>query len=341
MDALSDLLNSICLSAKIYICRAVGAHWNMQIIYRPQGIFHTVIQGQCYLRESNSNDLVLLQAGDSVAFPTGGAHWISNSSGSQALDAENVVKVSGDDGLLLVKTGAIIVSAPDSDPWGKTFQMGASMGASAEEGSLEDEQRTILLSGTLSYDSSIKHPFLESLPCFIQARSESNDDLRKHETLTSLMVDESYGSYPGKRLIVDHIAEVFFIRLLREHIRKEKHSNGYMAALSDSHIGLALNLIHTETDGKWTVETLSRASAMGRTAFTQKFVDMVGHTPKSYLTNTRLIKAKAKLQNTNDSMISIAESAGYASEAAFGKAIKKQFNTTPGELRKILSDSEK
>lgn len=334
MDALSDLLNSIRLSAKIYICRALGAHWNMQIIYRPQGIFHTVIQGHCYLRESNGNDLVLLQAGDSVAFPTGGAHWISDSPGSQALDAENVVKVSGDDGLLLLKAGAIIVSAPDSGPWGETFQKGASMGASAEEGSPEDEQLTILLSGTLFYDSSIKHPFLESLPCFIQARSKSNDDLRKHETLTSLMVDESYGSQPGKRLIVDHIAEVFFIRLLREHIRKEKHSNGYMAALSDSHIGVALNLIHTETDEKWTVETLSRASAMGRTAFTQKFVDMVGHTPKSYLTNTRLMKAKAKLQHTNDSMFSIAETAGYASEAAFGKAIKKHFNTTPGKLRK-------
>ena len=80
---------------------------------------------------------------------------------------------------------------------------------------------------------------------------------------------------------------------------------------------------------------------MGRTAFTQKFVDMVGHTPKSYLTSTRLIKAKGRLQNSNDSMVSIAEGAGYASEAAFGKAIKQHFNTTPGELRKKVSDSEK
>ena len=115
---------------------------------------------------------------------------------------------------------------------------------------------------------------------------------------------------------------------------KMKHSHGFLAALSDSHIGVALNLIHMGTDQKWTVEALSRASAMGRTAFTQKFVDMVGDTPKPYLTNTRLMKAKVKLQNSNDSMLSIAECAGYASEAAFGKAIKKLFNKTPGELRK-------
>jgi len=86
---------------------------------------------------------------------------------------------------------------------------------------------------------------------------------------------------------------------------------------------------------------MSAASALGATGellrgtvFTQKFVDMVGDTPKSYLTNTRLMKAKAQLQNTNDSMISIAESAGYASEAAFGKAIKKHFNTTPSKSRR-------
>ena len=108
-------------------------------------------------------------------------------------------------------------------------------------------------------------------------------------------------------------------------MRKIEHSNGYLAALADPHIGVALNLIHTETDQKWTVEALSRASAMGRTAFTQKFVDLVGVTPKSYLTNTRLMKAKTRLQNTNDSMISIAESAGYASEDGFRKSDKKTF----------------
>jgi AraC-like DNA-binding protein len=302
----------------------------MQVHYRPQGIFHTVIQGQCYLREGGSDDLVLLQAGDGVAFPTGGAHWISDSPGSQDLVAENVVKVTGDDGLLLLKTGEITVSAPDSGSWGNA----PGMAAPADGDSPGDEQVTILLSGALSYDSSIDHPFLKSLPCFIQANSKSNGDLHRHEVLTNLLIEESSGSYPGKRLMVDHLAEVLFVQLLRVHLRKMKQSSGYMAALSDPHIGVALNLIHTETDQKWTVESLCKASAMGRTAFTQKFVDMVGDTPKSYLTNTRLMKAKAKLQNTHDSMLSIAEGAGYASEAAFGKAIKQHFNKTPGELRK-------
>ncbi|BFM15592.1 AraC family transcriptional regulator [Maricurvus nonylphenolicus] len=274
--------------------------------------------------------MLQLQAGDSVAFPTGGTHWISDSPENLDLDATNVIKVNDDEGLMLLKTGAISISATDSGAWGNTSQQEAATAGDSPE----DDQVTILLSGTLTYDSSINHPFLESLPCFIQTRPTTEGERQRHEALTNLMIEESSTLYPGQRLIVDHLAEVFFVQLLREHMRNAKHSNDYMTALSDPHIGVALNLIHKETDPKWTVESLAEASAMGRTAFTQKFVNMVGETPKSYLTNTRLMKAKAKLQNTNESMISIAQGAGYASEAAFGKAIKKHFNTTPGKLRK-------
>ena len=51
-------------------------------------------------------------------------------------------------------------------------------------------------------------------------------------------------------------------------------------------------------------------------------VQLVGITPKAYLTNTGLLKARAKLQSSNESTLSIAESAGYASEAAFSKALR-------------------
>ena len=98
---------------------------------------------------------------------------------------------------------------------------------------------------------------------------------------------------------------------------------------------MALNLIHKEEDNKkWTVASLSSAAAMSRTTFTQRFAELVGVTPKAYLTNTRLLKARTKLQSSHESTLSIAESAGYTSEAAFSKAFKRHFNTTPGELRK-------
>lgn len=299
-------------------------------MYRPQGIFHIVMQGQCYMRETSSDEVILLQTGDSVSFPTGGLHWISDSPGSQNLSTENCVTVTDDKELALLKSGDVTAFAADSDCW-RNNPLAAS---STDSDSSKDSQETILLSVTVSYNSSIDHAFLKNLPCFIRASPKSGMQIQN--VLTNLLIEESFGSYSGRDLIVDHLTEVLFVQLLRLHMRDKKHSNDFLDALSDPHIGVALNLIHTETDQKWTVEALARESAMGRTVFTQKFIDMVGDTPKSYLINTRMIKAKSRLQDTNDSIISIAKDAGYACESSFGKAIKKCFSTTPSTIRKRL-----
>lgn len=330
MDALTHILKTIQLSAKTYICRGTGGPWNLQFQYRPQGIFHIVTQGQCYLREAGNHQLLHLQVGDGVAFPTGGAHWISNSPDSQALAAQNVINVKGNEDFFLIKNGNITAFAADSGP--RDNNSGEM--TTCDNDHSKHEQQTVLISGTLSYDSSIDHPFLKSLPCFIKAKTRSSDDLDRLRVLTNLLVDESSRASPGKPLMVDHLTEILFVQILRVAMGTMNQSSGYLAALADPYIGRALNLIHTEADQKWTVDSLRTASALGRTAFNEKFVELVGITPKAYLTNTRLMRARHRLQNSNDSTISIAEDAGYASQAAFSKAIKRYFNKTPGELRK-------
>jgi AraC-like DNA-binding protein len=333
MDALTHILKTIQLSAKTYLCQGSGGPWNMQFQYRPEGIFHIVLQGQCYLREGGREESILLQEGDGVAFPTGGAHWISDSPGSQKLPAENVVKVSGDEELFLLKNGDVRAFLSHASPWGTAPAV-----LESDSGKPADAHAvTTLFCGTLSYDATVDHPFLKNLPCFIQTGARTREERQRLKTLTGLIAEESAASYPGKALIVDHLTEVLFIQMLRVHIHQIRQPSGYMAALADPHIGVALNLIHTEEGEKWTVESLSRAAAMGRSIFTQRFAELVGVTPKAYLTNTRLLKARSKLQSSNESTLSIAESAGYASEAAFSKAIKKHFNKTPGELRREAS----
>ena len=330
MDALSHILNTIQLSARPYLCKAGGGPWKIQFQYRPQGIFHLVTRGQCYVREGGSKDLILLQAGDGVIFPTGGAHWICDSPDSQALTAQNVLNVAGPENFSLLTTGEVTAGVAS----GGQLERGLWVPAVATGEAVAEKPVTMLLSGTLSYDSSIDHPFLKSLPCFINVSSRSSEDQENTRILANLLIKESIGAFPGRSLMVDHLAEVFFIQLLRVHMHKARQSDGFLAALSDPQIGMALNLIHTEADRKWTVDSLCSASAMGRTAFTRKFTKLVGITPKAYLTNMRLMGARFKLQNSNKSTIAIAEDAGYNSEASFSRAIKKHFNKTPGELRK-------
>lgn len=117
-------------------------------------------------------------------------------------------------------------------------------------------------------------------------------------------------------------------------MRKENASFDYLSALSDAKIGPALNLIHAEELAEKSVEALANAVALSRSAFTERFNKLVGESPKTYLVNWRMQKAKSKLEQTKLNMHNIAEAAGYASEAAFSKAFKQHFNVTPGSIRK-------
>jgi AraC-like DNA-binding protein len=288
------------------------------------------MQGQCYLRETSGDEVILLQTGDGVSFPTEGLHWIGGSPDSQNLPAENCVTVTDDKELALLKSDEVTAFSADSSYW-RNNPLAA---PSADNESSNDSHETILLSVTVSYNSTIDHPFLKNLPCFIYSSPKSSMQIQN--VLTNLLIEESFGSYSGRDLMIDHLTEVLFVQLLRPHMREKKYSNDFLDAFFDPNIGVALSLIYTETDQKWTVEALARECAMGRTVFTQKFIDMVEDTPKSYVINTRMIKAKSRLQDTNDSIISIAKNDGYAHESSFGKAIKKRFNTTPSTIRKRL-----
>ena len=111
----------------------------------------------------------------------------------------------------------------------------------------------------------------------------------------------------------------------------------YMAALMDPKIGVALTYIHEDQSARWTVERLAGELAMSRTTFTDKFTKTVGIAPKNYMTNWRMQKARTQLQTTKTATITIAEAAGYASEAAFSKAYKQYFGATPGAARAVNS----
>ena len=122
--------------------------------------------------------------------------------------------------------------------------------------------------------------------------------------------------------------------MLQCHVQSSTAPSGYFAALADPQIGIALSLVHNENDGSLTVESLCSAAAMSRTKFNARFKQLVGETPKAYLTNTRLLRATTKLRHSEESIQRIALAAGYSSDSSFSKAVKNRFGITPGEFRK-------
>ena len=303
MDALADVLKTIRLHASTYFCRDFTPTWGMDIEHSHNGSFHIIVEGECWVKLPNSANPIHMVTGDIVAFPTGGAHWIS--------DRPETKRICG-------KTAAKQIIAGDNP-----FNDGTNNASSQT-----------LLCGAFNYDSSITHPFLRDLPCFIHIQTNQNPELTWLKELVLILSRESKNPSPGSSVIIDRLTEVLFIQILRTYVQREHEQLDYMTALSDAKIGPTLNLIHAEEHADWSVEKLANEAALSRSAFTERFIKHVGETPKTYLINWRMQKAKSKLKDADMSMFEIAESAGYSSEAAFSKAFKQYFSHSPGAFRK-------
>lgn len=309
MDALADVLKTIRMHSSTYFCTDFSSPWGMEIPRGDEGLFHVVVSGECWLTLQGSDDSIHLQTGDIVAFPSGGAHSISDAINSPTLPGAEVVEK------IMAGDNPFIANASSANP-------------------TPNNVSNTLLCGAFSYDTTVKHPFIRDLPCFIHIKAAQHNDLPWLNALTSTLAIEAKNASPGSTVIVDRLTEVLFVQLMRSFIESRPGSQDYLAALSDPQIGMSLNLIHDEKSAYWTVERLGEKVAMSRTAFTEKFSSLVGLSPKTYLTNWRMQKAKGQLQASDSSMINIAEGAGYSSEAAFSKAFKQFFSVTPGKVRR-------
>jgi len=74
--------------------------------------------------------------------------------------------------------------------------------------------------------------------------------------------------------------------------------------------------------------------AWSRSAFAQRFKQKVGRPPLDYLAHWRMFRAEGMLQHSDQALTAIAETVGYASDAAFNKAFKRWSGTTPGVYRR-------
>jgi AraC-like DNA-binding protein len=73
---------------------------------------------------------------------------------------------------------------------------------------------------------------------------------------------------------------------------------------------------------------------MSRSSFAARFTALVGVAPITYLSAWRLKLAHAHISGSENALSAIAMEFGYQSEAAFCRALKRQFVVSPGTLRR-------
>lgn len=311
MDALSDLLKTIRLHTSTYFCSDFNTAWAMNIPANGSGLFHTLIDGECWLEIDNQASAILVETGDIVAFPTGGAHKIRSHVDKKPLMAAQVLE---------------------------DIQSGINPFYSADATKVDPQNKATLMCGAFNYDSSTDHPFIKDLPCFIHVKASETPELDWLRSLIRVVAVESRQKDPGASVVVDRLTEVLFIQLLRVHMHHRVEKIGYLHALQDGKIGKILNLIHADHNAELNIDRLAKAAALSRSAFNERFTRLVGESPKTYQQRLRFDRAKQALSEGKSPLITIALDSGYASEAAFSKAFKQQFGLPPGAYRKRSKD---
>lgn len=155
------------------------------------------------------------------------------------------------------------------------------------------------------------------------------------DDILRLVSRHMFSDRAGLDASVRRLSEVMFIELMRLGIESEEQGELQPAlkGFRDPQIGQALAIIHKDLQSPWTVGSLAKQVGMSRSSFADRFADLMGQGPVSYLTNWRLQKALALLETNNINVQQIAAQTGYKSPAAFTRAFTAKFGKTPTQYR--------
>jgi AraC-like DNA-binding protein len=201
---------------------------------------------------------------------------------------------------------------------------------------------TTIISGWLSFAPTSIKPLQRLLPELILVNADQAQSLALHSTL-QLLASEMAEPAPGSEVMVNRLADILFIQCVRAHIASSSANckSGWLRAIFDPKIGVALKAMHEKVENPWTVETLAVAAGMSRSAFALRFKELLGETPLEYLTNWRMYKAIGPLQKDDRKLFEIAKSVGYDSDAAFSKAFKRVLGVAPREYRRSATEARR
>ncbi|MBB6143547.1 AraC-like DNA-binding protein [Silvibacterium bohemicum] len=169
---------------------------------------------------------------------------------------------------------------------------------------------------------------LQSLPPIVHIRRESDKTAMRWSL--ERMREELRDPQPGGSLIAQQLAYMMLIQALRLHLADTASArSGWLSALSDKHMSIAIAAMHNDPGYPWTLQSLAERVGMSRSVFALRFRETVGATPMEYLIRWRMLLAADRLTNSSDGLSSIAQSLGYESESAFGKAFRRVMGCSP------------
>jgi len=195
-----------------------------------------------------------------------------------------------------------------------------------------------LICGTATFNQNYWNPLVEALPEYVILPTLDSRETTLGKVISAL-INESEKNEIGSEAIIDRLADILFIEVLRAYIKKESSNSG-LVAITDPKISRVLEEIHTDPGKNWQVENMAAIACISRSAFAERFNKLIGTSPMSYVTRWRMQYAHRKLTESTESIGDIAQNSGYQSVGSFGKAFRKEFGVSPKAVRRRESVNE-
>ena len=189
----------------------------------------------------------------------------------------------------------------------------------------ERKDNSQIVCASVRYGTGTRNPLANALPALIIIKLSEAPTLK---AATGLLFNEAFSDNDGRIAMMDRLAEVFVIHLLRYVLEQNMVHKGMLAGLSHPRLSKAIMAIHAAPEKNWSLEMLAEISAMSRSKFAELFKQEVGQTAGDYILDWRVAIAQNLLKKGR-SVSWVANEVGYENASALARAFRKKTGTSP------------
>ena len=315
MDTLSEALNSVRMTGAIFFDAECTAPWGFSIppmdrvahILAPGTDrivgYHLVTEGRAFVKFGDETKIPV-QAGDVVIVPHGDPHIVSNGVPNQLIDSGTAL-------------GRCLAGEL------KTLRFGGG------------GEATRFVCGYFGCERHAARLFLAGLPQVIKINIYSETGGEWLEVSIRHLLSEAASGRPGRTVLLSRMAEALFVESMRRYMEQmPPEQTGWLAGARDPVVGAALALMHRNPCHRWTLSQLASGAGASRSALAERFERFLREPPLTYLARWRMQLAARKLRSSGTTVLQVAIDVGYDSEAAFNRALKREFGLPPARYRK-------
>lgn len=289
---------------RVFLSRAeLSEPWGIQMPSMPNMLlFHLVVKGAACIRFSKAKDSHKVSQGQLSLIPYGDAHEFFDGTSRFMTPLFDLPREEITSHYEVIKHG------------GKG-------------------QSSLTFCGAVRLNNPLAQLLINGLPKLIVISDWTEQERTWAENTFEFLFREAYKQDFLSKEIIMHLSEILVFQGIRNWFSQSSKNHSILRAISDERIIRVINAVQKEPSEKWTTLDMAKIAGMSRSAFSQKFVKLLGINPSNFVREIKINLAETYFRKEGLSIGEVARRLSYESEAAFARAYKRVKGVSPGKIK--------